>query len=378
MALDLNGLLAPISPEQPTGQWLRASDDGKLLWTAIKDGRQTARDAEQQLLRPPSQDAAQSKPEDLPGKIEKGWRTVLTQSEQALTRRTKDLQVAAWLTEGAYRYYGLEGLKDGLTLCRELCERYWEGLYPPVDELDVEEGIHTTVTQLAGLAIALESPLNNMTITESGRKIVDFLKAKHLETVEDAVRQKEIAEGVATVEVLAAEGGKTPPEVHTRRIEMIEGCLEETGRLKSILADKCVVSKPNGEQVWLVPNLAPLSELLERVRDALATVRGSALTAPAAEGQAVATGGQPAAGGGPVAFGAPDLRSREAAYVQILQIADFLEKAEPHSPVPHVLRQAVKFGRMSLPDLLVELLGRSDALNSVVLRTGVKIPEQTS
>lgn len=377
MALDLTGLLAPISPEQPTGTWLRTSDDGKAMWSAIKDGRQTARDAEQLLLRPPAQDVAPTKSDDLPGKIEKGWRTVLAQSEQALTGRTKDLQIAAWLSEAAYRFYGLEGLKDGLTLCRELCERYWEGLYPPVDELDVEEGIHTTVTQLAGLAIALESPLNNMTITDSGRKIVDFLKAKHLETVEEPIRRKEMAEGAATVEALAAEGSQTPPEVHAKRSELIEACLEETGKLKSILAEKCVVTKPNGEQVWLVPNLTPLTDLLERVRDALTTVRGSAGTAPSAEGEA-ATGSQPvAAGGGPASFGAPDLRSREAAYVQILQIADFLEKAEPHSPVPHTLRQAVRFGRMNLPDLLVELLGRSDALNSVVLRTGVKIPEQT-
>lgn len=375
MGLDLNGLLAPVSPEQPTGQWLRASDDGKSLWTAIKDGRQSARDAETQLLRPAVQDAALAKPEDLPARIERGWKTVLSQGETALTKKTKDLTIAAWMTEAAFRFDGLQGLREGLTLCRELCERYWVGLYPPVDELDAEEGIHTTVTQVAGLSVALETPLNNLTITNSGRKIVDYLKAKHIETEDEQARQKAIAEGAPTVQVLAAEGAQTPVEVHNKRIEAVEGAQAEVEKLKALFAEKCFITKPNGEQVWLVPNLIPLAELLERVHDALATVRGSAVAA-----SPVASGASPsgdASSSGAVNFGVPDLRSREAAYAQILQIADYLEKAEPHSPVPHTLRQAVRFGRMSLPDLLVELLGRGDALQTVTLKTGVKIPEQS-
>ena len=63
--------------------------------------------------------------------------------------------------------------------------------------------------------------------------------------------------------------------------------------------------------------------------------------------------------GGPSAEGPPAdgvVRSRDEAYRMLIEIARFLERTEPHSPVPHLLRRAIAWGRMSLPELLQELM----------------------
>ncbi|MBK1660896.1 hypothetical protein CKO45_22000, partial [Paracraurococcus ruber] len=47
---------------------------------------------------------------------------------------------------------------------------------------------------------------------------------------------------------------------------------------------------------------------------------------------------------------------REAAYQLLEEVAAYLERIEPHSPVPPLLRRAIGWGRMALPELLAELM----------------------
>ena len=52
-----------------------------------------------------------------------------------LRNRSKDLQLALWLTEAGIKLHGFPGLRDGLRLTRELLVRYWDhGLYPPMED----------------------------------------------------------------------------------------------------------------------------------------------------------------------------------------------------------------------------------------------------
>ena len=52
------------------------------------------------------------------------------------------------------------------------------------------------------------------------------------------------------------------------------------------------------------------------------------------------------------AAGAPT--SREDAYRQLLLIADYLARTEPHSPVPYLIKRAVEWGNKPLSELLAE------------------------
>ncbi len=48
--------------------------------------------------------------------------------------------------------------------------------------------------------------------------------------------------------------------------------------------------------------------------------------------------------------------NREEAYRQLLLIAEFLARTEPHSPVPYLIRRGVEWGNKPLSELLGELI----------------------
>src|SRR3954469_13314789 len=56
----------------------------------------------------------------------------------ALATRSKDLQLAAWLTEAQLRREGFAGLRDGLELLAGLLRDFWNELYPPLEDGDAE------------------------------------------------------------------------------------------------------------------------------------------------------------------------------------------------------------------------------------------------
>jgi type VI secretion system protein ImpA len=50
------------------------------------------------------------------------------------------------------------------------------------------------------------------------------------------------------------------------------------------------------------------------------------------------------------------IRTRGEAYQRLAEAAEFIERSEPHSPVPHLIRRAIKWGSLSFDELLPELL----------------------
>ncbi len=67
---------------------------------------------------------------------------------KTLAETTKDLEVAAWMTEALVRGHGLAGLTFGARLWRRgLAERHWDGLFPLPDDY----GMETRVAPVTGL-----------------------------------------------------------------------------------------------------------------------------------------------------------------------------------------------------------------------------------
>src|SRR5271165_3198722 len=50
---------------------------------------------------------------------------VIKLTTDVLAKKTKDLQIAAWLTEASLKQKGFAGLRDGLLLCNGLVENFW-------------------------------------------------------------------------------------------------------------------------------------------------------------------------------------------------------------------------------------------------------------
>ena len=118
--VDLDLIFAPIPGENPAGEDLR--------YSGIYDEMREARRADENLAQGEWQT-------DL--KIA-DFKKVLDLGVTALTTKSKDLQIAAWTTEGLVKMHGFAGFRDGLKILAGLQERFWDQLYPEVDEGDME------------------------------------------------------------------------------------------------------------------------------------------------------------------------------------------------------------------------------------------------
>ena len=112
-----NDLLDPIAADQPAGTDLRWTPE----WDRIKEARRADDDLEAGMWAKKERKAAD-------------WPAVQELAAAAL-KRSKDLQLALWLTEANMHLHGFQGLRDGLQMIRELMIRYWDqGLYPSMED----------------------------------------------------------------------------------------------------------------------------------------------------------------------------------------------------------------------------------------------------
>jgi len=63
---------------------------------------------------------------------------VIKLAEEAIAIKSKDLQLAAWLTEALVKKNGFGGLQEGLQLCTGLINDFWDTLYPEIEDGDLE------------------------------------------------------------------------------------------------------------------------------------------------------------------------------------------------------------------------------------------------
>jgi type VI secretion system protein ImpA len=110
-------ILDPVSTGEPVGADLR--------WTPHWDRVKEARRADDDLI---SGKWAKKERKD------SDWRLTEELCASLLKNESKDLQLALWLTEASVKLHGFAGLRDGLKITRELMTRYWDDLYPKMEE----------------------------------------------------------------------------------------------------------------------------------------------------------------------------------------------------------------------------------------------------
>src|SRR5215212_8799384 len=105
-AFDLETLLGPVPGGRPSGDSLRYEG----TYDHIREAR---REDDPRMSR----GIYESEPKRA------DWPAVESLAAESLSTRTKDLQLAAWLTESWTHLYGLPGARQGLRLMAELCAR---------------------------------------------------------------------------------------------------------------------------------------------------------------------------------------------------------------------------------------------------------------
>ncbi len=361
--LDFDTLLAPISDEQPTGIDLRSDASPGSLYYAIKDARSSARATERQAVMNGDETA---RPD---------WKPVLKHGQKALAERTKDLEVVAYMTEALVRLNGFAGLRDGFRLARELVERYWDGLYPMPDE----DGLETRLAPLTSLngddaEGTLITPIAQVPLTAGGDEgpfaVAHYQQALALAQVADEqARQRRVEQGAVTLERIERTVAATPESFYAELTEDLTQCQEAYEALCRALEERCGAQAPPSSNIR-----AALTGCRDMVNHLARAKLPSAGGEPSANGEA-----DGAAAAGPGGDGAPAtatgaIRTRDDALTALLKVAEFFRRTEPHTPVSYALEQAVRWGRMSLPDLLTDLIQDESARYALFHRVGIRPP----
>ena len=64
--------------------------------------------------------------------------------------------------------------------------------------------------------------------------------------------------------------------------------------------------------------------------------------------------------------------TRAEAYETLERLADYLGAIEPHSPTPYLIRRAVSWGKMPLPQLMNEILREGGDLHGMMNMLGLQ------
>lgn len=364
--LDLATLLAPISEEAPAGTDLRTDYSPDSLYYRLRDARAEARATERAIEGGETTDSG-TPPQ---------WRTITELGIEAIATRSKDLEIAAWLTEASLRGDGLAGFTAGVRLMKGLVETFWDDLFPLPDE----DGIATRVAPLVGLngvsgMGSLIQPLARVDLFQrpdgAPLQLWQYQQSFELAGIDDeARRQQRIEAGALPFETLENEARAAGSAGFVAlQAEAAEAATawQELG----LALDTRVGAD--------APPTSHVRDLVEQIRSVAARFAGSEAGAPAEPGaEPGETAGDGAAtepGGTVVTAARPQgINSREEALRALAQIADFFRRTEPHSPLAYTLQEAVRRGRMTWPELIAEIVPDITYRSAILSSLGIRPP----
>jgi type VI secretion system protein ImpA len=360
--LDLEALLAPLSDAAPTGVDLRDDASPQSIYYRLKDLRSTARAAERRADSGEDTTGAQTE-----------WRQILDLSQQALGRQAKDLEVACWLVEALVRTQGFAGLQDGFRLLKGLVEAYGDKLYAFADE----DGAGIVIASFAGLngvegEGTLIQPIRKIPLTSGGDQpfaAYHYGQAEDLAKLTDnAAKERRIAAGVPTIEKFDEAMRTSPKDFLRALLSNLNGSLTALDELSTLLHQTCGANAPPSSRI---------KETIEGVYDLVRSRTRDLLPAePEAAHMNGANGVAEEARPNGVSVGVSGaITNREEALRTLGKISEFFKATEPHSTIAFTLDDVIRRARLSLPELLAELLPDAAARRTFLTSAGIRPPD---
>jgi type VI secretion system protein ImpA len=362
---DLDALLAAIPGDAPQGTDLREDYSAQSPYFRLRDARSEAREAERRS-------------ESLGDEAESGtppqWKTVISLARTALAERSKDLEVAAWMTEALVRLSGLSGLTAGALLLQGLGEQFWDGVFPLPDE----DGIVTRVAPITGLSGAetdgtLMAPLRRLPLfmRPDGSPFGwwQYERSQELASiVDEARRQQRIEAGTMLLEDVEKEARAAGAAHFTRLRRTLDDAIAAWSGMGETFDRLAGADGPSTGRILSL--LHAMAEVVARFAPPDEAGGSDEPAAIAAE-----SGAEASAAGAPRAGGGQPARSREDYLRQLGEIAEYFRKTEPNSPLAYTLADAVRRARMAWPELIAELVPDESTRLAILSSLGIKPPE---
>ena len=342
----IDNLLLDIDDEQPSGLDLQNNPTPEYI--VIKKTRMLARKQEREAL------AAG----DLSSKDLKDWLSIVDLAQIILQQQSKDLNVSAWLVEALIRIDGFEGLRVGLELILELVTRYWPTLYPMPDE----EGLQSRLSPMIGLFGAesegtLLGQINSVPLIKTNNLSVAFWQYQQSVANANVTDPEKIkrnkSHGVISLNEIKAELPVLGTSNLIKTRTSVENCLDILNKLF------LKMDELTGRQdlISLSYVKSSLQSCLEIINSFIQEIQPAQIK-ESSNKQANAVNVECASNSD-----STQISSKQHACDLLDAIALYFENNEPHSPVPYLLRRAVRWSNLSLPELLGEIMPNEQSLH---------------
>lgn len=357
-------LLAPVPGKEAAGRWMRY----ERVYGEISKARE----------------------EDDPGlpmgewerpQIRADWRAVVASCSHLLTQDSKDFQVAAWLCEAWIRLYRLDGLQAGLDLISGLVEQYWQNGWPAIEDGDTDRRIAPFVWLNVTLPLTIKQHVQILAVSalrEQALTLIDWEAAPLTDPQDNEETTDAEGKPLLSRAGLRASIRNTEATALQTVLTGIDSVLQKIQRLSDRLDALMPVDSPSLSRIRAV------LESIQLVTQSL--VREVALRMPAPAPASDASNTDDSAlpvdemmsdidARLPPLSAPAKLNSREQAYRQLEAAADYLQALEPHSPTPYLVKRAVRWGQMSLPELIEEAGNEEGALERFFMMLGIAQPD---
>jgi len=342
--LDMKAMLNPILGDNPSGADLSFSNE----FDEIKEARRAEEDLPQDQWETKLKAAE--------------WPKVKRLTSELLTTRTKDLQLAAWLTESITELHGFAGLFAGLSLTQELLSNFWDTLHPSmVDGISIRGG------KIAWINSHLPTVIVSVPVTAAAAGsygLRHWNEAKEIENVarRDAAAARRMVEeeGRASSEVVDKAIADTPAAFYKSLYEDVTACQNALLGLEQVIDSRFAGEAPSLSALkGAVEQCVQLITRLSRSKGVL--VDQNQLTEQPSPGEVT-----------PTAVSSAPAGSRQEALKKLAEAAQYFRSNEPHSPVAYLVDRAVRWGGMSFDHWLEEVVKDPGQLQSLYELLGIK------
>lgn len=357
----LDVLLADIPGDNPTGLSLR--------YDGVMNEIRTARYADDPSLPLGEWDRPLKKSD---------WALVDQLCSTVLSKRSKDLQCAAWLTEAWIHLYQIDGLQAGVMLLSGLLEKYWNNLHPHIEEDNNDARIAPFFWLNENLPMILHLHICLMHLSDqkpSKITLDDWEKASFRDNseeheVKNYSSSKSDSPSLVSRTDLIRQANLMSVKPFLLASEKISSITVAWRRMEQLIDEKLDHE---------APSLSRVSDILTRIKRVLTTLiadradteKSSMMSIQQTDQNYEAELAQTHKMELNKNFSWQAIDSRETAYQLLEAVSSYLMKMEPHSPTPYLISRAVSWGRMPLPELMNEILREEGDLNRLFTLLGL-------
>ncbi len=347
--VNFDDFMNPISDDSPCGKDLRSNG----VYQAITDAR---KEDDPNLPRGVwTHDLKKS-----------NWQEVKNISIEALTQKTKDIQIAFWLLESQIHQQNFSGIAPCMLMLKELCQQYWNDIHPQI----IDDDIEYRTNPIAWANSKLLPALRLAEITCNEKQDEQFTWADwELAAQREQFKEKKSKGNSKDMEIVSSHDilqaiNQTPTQFYEQMLCALADSIIVCEEFDMVLEDLC-----DGESPGIYNIRALLEEIFGTVAEVLeqrgVDIKQLVIHAHASpddelseefdEMDDASSGDGSNSGSSNSGKRSGPLNNRSQAYAQLAEVADYLLKIEPHSPVPYLIKRAIQWGNLNTAELYQEL-----------------------